>query len=181
LLVAVVVVAVFVLALTPVRTALAGGVARASSALHRAVLPSWEEVYAKSATASAEMPGHPAKLAIDPFKNTYWAAPGPVPGGLPLRLTVLFDQPVSFSRIGLTAGVWEDPRLFLAQAQPRHVRVVLPGGHSTEFDLHDSAQFQSFDIDARYVRSVEIQIVSLRSGQEGNTVNLAVVEFFENR
>jgi hypothetical protein len=169
----------FVLAVQPVRTALAHHVAGWSQDVHRAIVPSFEPVNARRASATAESPLHPASLTIDGLKNTYWTAP--TPGGRLPTLRITFPGYVSFDAIGFTPAAYEDPRQFLAQPRVHELRLTLSNGRTADLAMQNSRDFQPFEVEARGVSYVDIQIRSVFEGQHGDTIALAEVEFFEKR
>ena len=170
-----------VVALPGLRDALLTPVTSAYTAVRRYVAPTWVAVHAISARASAELPGHGAANIIDGLLDSYWAAPAPGPDQPPLVLTVVFDHPVDIDSIGFTAAASADPKQFVAEPRPHSLHLIFSNATEADLELQDTRDFQSFAVQVHGVTSIEIQIVTTWTGQSGNDVGLAQVEFFQKQ
>jgi hypothetical protein len=162
------------LALVPaVRTDVQRRVAPVVTDLRRMLLPQDSEVHPVTATATSELPGHGASMAIDSFSNTYWAAD--LRTGAQPMLTVRFAQPVDLYDFLFTSGV---PGDYQSQARPRDVHVTFSNGTSWDLTLTDQDQPQHLTFAAKHVDRVDIQIRSVYPSASGRAVVLKKVEFF---
>lgn len=167
---------VLVIGLNPAwRNPIAHGVSLMASDARRAVAPSFLQVMTPGAQATDSLPGHPAGLAVDTGKNTYWSAPAPVPG-VARVLTVTFDHPVDVDRVGFTVGGADAPALGI----PQSVHLVFTDGSVTDTQLLDTRDFQLVEVNAHHVTGVQIHIVGLWQ-QRAGAFGLAEVEFWERR
>jgi hypothetical protein len=143
------------------------------------VTTTYEPVKGVSAKATSSARGHPPTLAIDGVKNTAWAE-GVRGLGANQSLTIRFDRKVDISRVGITPGASSKEKQFRAQPRPREIRLLFHGGERT-VTLKDDAEFQSFDVSAKGVDQVTLEILSIYSGQSGKDTSIAEVEFFRKR
>jgi hypothetical protein len=168
----------FVIGLNPTwRSQIAGAPMRLAGEVRRTVAPAWNLVDA-TAQASAEVPGHQAKLAVDGWKGTYWAAPAGTSEATWPTLTITLSRAADLDKIGFTAGASADPQASLAR--PRDVRLVFSDGRTTDLQLGNVPDFQLFDVEGHRITSVRIQIRSVWP-QAATTVALAEVELFERQ
>lgn len=177
--IAAVALAVVGVTVSPLRQQVAGRLGDAVDWVRRAVVPRFEPVSALTATASSESPDHPASHAVDGFHNRWWAeaAPGPGDGE---RLFVDFGGPVDIAKVGFLSGAGEEA--FLAQPRPREVHLVFSNGATADMTLEDKTEFQVFDVEgAEGVTEVEVQILSVYAGQEGEELSLREIEFRTRR
>jgi ribosomal protein L40E len=111
--------------------------------------------------ATSSAPGHGAQGAADLLKSTWWAEGGRG-NGEGQRLVLIFDRPYDLARIGITAGAGTTAATYLNQPRPALIRVLFPSGASQDLELRDQpGVFQSFNLEARQVTSLTIQIVSV--------------------
>jgi hypothetical protein len=175
-------VVLLVIGLNPAWRAQVTGVpARVAADVRRTIAPTFVPVNATGAVANAAVPGHPAALAVDGLKDTYWAAPEGTSEATWPTLTVTLGRAADLDKIGFTAGASADPRAFLALPRPHDVHLVFSDGSTTDLQLRDVRDFQPLDVTAHRVTSVQIQIRSVWPGQTATTVALAEVEFFERQ
>ena len=154
--------------------------------LQRLLKPKIVIVRPTAATASSEDPAHPAGLAIDGKRNTFWAAAAGTPNqGVGQFVVTTFDKPVLLSHIGFTIGPLGKPEDFLTQPRPAKVHVVLSNAAGAsvgtkDVTLSDKAEFQRFVVVANNVSRVQIQVNEVNlSPQGGQQVSIAELEFFK--
>ena len=161
-----------------------GSIGNALQSVRRTVAPRYNPVNPQAATATSELPGRAAGLAIDPGDDTSWAenAPGNGEGQV---LTLTFKQPVDLARIGFVSGA--AGKDFLAQPRPRELHIVFSDASTgagrpvatSDIVLKDKVDFQVFGVDARQVTKVNIEIRSVYAGQQGDATAITDVQFFE--
>lgn len=171
-----VVVGVVGVSISPLRQDVTGWFGDRFQSIKRLVVPEFEPVNAVGASATSETEGHPAGHAVDLLKNTWWAEADPGPGD-GTQLFVELGDPVDIAKVGFLNGA-ADEETFLAQPRPREVHLVFSNGATRDVTLADSQEFQVFDVEgAAGVTSVEIQILSVYPGQDGEEMSLTEVEF----
>lgn len=164
-------VAIAVLLLGPLRQAAIDRVNRSWPAIRP------ERPVRVAATSSA--PGHGAEAAADLLKSTWWAE-GAGGDGRGQRLVLTFAQPYDLTGVGITAGAGTGAATYLNQPRPARIRLLLPGA-SKDLELRDQpGLFQRFDLDARQVTSVAIQILSVypSAGNRHHDCAITEVELF---
>jgi hypothetical protein len=151
------------------------------------VKPTLKPINATVATGKSA-PGHPPAYAIDSLANTYWAVGG-ARMGAGQRLVVKLARDAHLGAVGLTLGAQEEDLAtdFLTQPRPESVQLTFKDAEGSKVGLRtiakltDDEKFQSYKINAKDVRVVEIKILSVVPAQGGgNTVALTGVEFFES-
>lgn len=152
----------------------AGGI---FSSVRQTVAPKYEPVRPTGAEATSSAADHPPLASIDQLRNTYWAEGAPGKGeGQTLILT--FDVPAEIARVGFTPGASAKPEEFVAKGRPKELHLVFSDGSSADISLEDKAEFQDFDVVAKGVTRVEVQIVSVYGSLQSEDCALAEVEFF---
>ncbi|QFZ22272.1 NADase-type glycan-binding domain-containing protein [Saccharothrix syringae] len=133
-------------------------------------------VHPTSVTATAESAGHPALLAADNAKNTFWLAPvEPRPPALVLD----FGQEVDLRQAIVRAG---DPDDFQAAHRPKKLHLVYPTGRTFDVELADTPDEQRVKIEgSEGATSVEVHVVEVHRSLRGSEVALAEIEFFAVR
>jgi hypothetical protein len=181
---AIIVVAVLAFALIPsVRTNVTSGVTTRVSQLRVMWFPRYDAIYATSATASTSTAGHVPTLAVDHYKNTYWAASNK---DAKPYLKVLFAQPVDVAEIGFDSGASGSAAAdsFPLQPRPKAVHLVFSDGSVKDLVLRDedpsvtkNAQF--YGVTAKNVTYVEIFIETTYEvgGAAPSSVAISEVEF----
>jgi hypothetical protein len=134
-------------------------------------------VRATSVTASSAIAGHPAGRAVDPYVNTYWAAPlktDPHP-----TLTVAFGHTENVSVLLFVAG---DTAAEASEPRPKTLHIVFSNGTSHDVTLSDTAKAQQVTVSgAQGITGMTIEITSVYSSTTGNAVALSDVEFFASQ
>jgi hypothetical protein len=155
----------------------------AFTAVRKVVHPNYDPVHAIGATASTTTPGHPASLAIDTFKNTYWAATARDPRP---TLVLRFSGPQDIAEIGFRSGAsgTAPADLFTGQPRPHLVHLVFSNGYATDISLkdQDATQAQFYAIDdgkASDVTFVEVHVMTTYApaGVAPSSVAITEVEF----
>jgi hypothetical protein len=127
-----------------------------------------------SLTASSAIAGHPAARAIDPYINTYWAAP--LTTDAHPKLTVAFAHAENVSVMLFISG---DTAAEASEPRPKTLHIVFSNGTSQDVSLVDGAKAQQVSITgAQSITGMTIQIMSTYSSTSGNAVALGDVEFF---
>lgn len=145
----------------------------AKQEVNRVVMPEFEPVSASAATANVQLPDHPAPLAVDGFRNTYWSAP---PGGAQPTLVLTFSEPVDLDRAIVHNGAAEN---FQSLHRARELHMVFSTDASYDVTLSDTADPQEVDIDnGEGVTSVEIHVMSFYQSLQGNDVGISEIELF---
>lgn len=139
------------------------------------IAPQYEPVTPIDVTASSSLPDHPAESAIDNTSNRWWAE-GAEGNGEGESLVVTFAEPVDIAAVGVTPGAAETEE-FVAQPRPRQLHLVFDTGVTADLNLSDEHEFQSFEVDAPGVTSVEVQVIEVWQGQSGSDMALTTLEF----
>ena len=160
-------------AVPPVRDAVNARVQPVVTDLRKQIIPHDAPVHAVGASATGELPGHGASLAVDSFANTYWAAD--VSGGKQPVLTVLFDRPVDLYDYLFLSGA---PDNFQAQGRPRDLHIAFSDGRTWDLTLKDQPDKQQYSFTAKKVDRIEIQIRSVYPSATGSGVAIRDIEFF---
>ncbi|MGH9022440.1 MAG: NADase-type glycan-binding domain-containing protein, partial [Acidimicrobiia bacterium] len=77
--------------------------------------------------------------------------------------------------IGITSGAGEE---FDAEPRPRQLRLTFSDGQKEEIALKNNGKFQSFNVRAKGVTSVRMEILSVYPSATGTAASIAEVEFF---
>jgi hypothetical protein len=141
---------------------------------HRHFLPSTSYVRPSDARASTQLSTHPARLAIDLVKETYWAANTSSDKQPWIRLS--FGGPVDLDGILLTSGAGND---YASLARPKEVQLVFSDKSTARLTFKDDRSPISYDITAHGVTYVEIHILSIYPSAQSPDVAINEVEFFK--
>ena len=149
---------------------------KADSIIH----PSFDPVTPGPGTTSNEAvpldPEHPASMATDGFKNTYWLSPPPAADFRP-ELDVALTEQVDLARIIVHSGAADD---FQGHHRPKTLLFIFDTGASEEVDLKNTPEPQTITIDSgRDVQRFKIAITSVFESIDGTDVALDEIEFFE--
>jgi ribosomal protein L40E len=169
--IAVVVLAYFVV--PPLHDRVNSMVASAYSAAHRHFAPTTSYVRPSDAKASSQVSTHPARLAIDLIKETYWAANTSTDKQPWLRLS--FGAPVDIDGILLTSGAGND---YASLARPKQVKLLFSDKTTADLTLKDDPNPTTYDVTAHGVTYVEIHILSVYPSAQSPDVAIDEVEFF---
>lgn len=157
--------------------AISGGAGGVWDSVRGAVSPEYQPARPSGAEATSSLPDHQPELAIDGISNSYWAE-GAQGNGEGETLVLTFDRPVDLDRIGITPGASGEVEEFIAQPRPQVLHLVFSDGSATDVNLKDSAEFQTFPIEARQVTSVEVHVVSVFAALDGDDTAISEIELF---
>ncbi len=162
----------------PLRTYVNGKVgppiASVKDRAERMINPRFVPVRPAQRSATAAVPDHGPELAVDQFSNTYWAAPWDQQQ-LP-RLILVFDRPVTVTRLILTSGAGDD---FAANHRPSLLHLVYSNNQSDDIRPVDGATPQTFELaNAKDITQIEISTPEVFTAQDALTVAIAELELF---
>jgi ribosomal protein L40E len=144
------------------------------AAAHRHFAPTVSRAFPSDAKASSQLSTHPARLAIDRVKETYWAANTSTDKKPWLRLS--FGGPVDLDGILLTSGAGND---YTSLARPKQAQIAFSDKTTLELTFKDDPNPISYDISAHGVTYVEIHILSVYPSAQSPDVAITEVEFFK--
>ncbi|MGH9055814.1 MAG: NADase-type glycan-binding domain-containing protein, partial [Acidimicrobiales bacterium] len=138
--------------------------------------PNYSPVHPVGATASSAATGHPATQAIDGASNTSWQAVG----GSGQTLTITLEAPTNIGKIGFLIGDQDTPQAYLTEPRPEQITVAFATSpaYSKKITFKDTANFQSYTVDAKKATSLTITIDSVYASPQGKGVSIAEVELF---
>ncbi|WP_159012103.1 NADase-type glycan-binding domain-containing protein [Streptomyces sp. NRRL F-5123] len=129
------------------------------------------------ATASAQVPGHPAANTLDGFNNRYWAAPS-----AGATITYTFAKPIRLVDVDITNGASATLKQY--QAEGRALTIDLDttssngATHHQELTLDDHPGDQPFPTGISDVTTVRLTLRAPVGLTKGHHLALAEVEFF---
>jgi hypothetical protein len=132
------------------------------------------QVRVSSVTATSSIPGHSGDRAVDPYINTYWAAP--FGGNAQPTLSVGFAASTNVTVILVVSG---DADNYSAEPRPKLVHIVFSNGGTQDITLADTSKQQTFTLSgANGITGMTIQIKSVYPSTKGNAVSITDIEFF---
>ena len=158
----------------PLHDRVNNSVASAYAAAHRHFAPNTSYVRPSNATSSTQLSTHPARLAIDLIKETYWAANTSTDKQPWIRLS--FGGPVDIDGILLTSGAAND---YASLARPKQVQLVFSDKTTKQLTLKDDPNPITYDVSAHDITYVEIHILSVYPSAQSPDVAINEVEFFK--
>jgi ribosomal protein L40E len=141
---------------------------------HRHFAPTTSYVRPSDAKASSQLSTHPARLAIDLIKETYWAANTSTDKQPWIRLS--FGGPVDLDGLLVTSGAGND---YASLARPKQVQLVFSDKTTTKLTFKDDPNPVTYDITAHGVTYVEIHILSTYPSAQSPDVAISEVELFK--
>jgi hypothetical protein len=142
-------------------------------AVYRKVVPTLDPVRPSSVSSATAMPDHEAKLLVDTYKDTYWAAQ--LGGGHP-KITFRFDESYLLRSVIIHAGAADT---FAQDGRPSIMRLTYNTGKSENILPQDSSRAQTVDLkNTTLVTSVTVEIMDVYTGTERQTVAISEIEFF---
>jgi hypothetical protein len=130
-----------------------------------------------AASSSAER--HGPELVGDGKSNTFWSEGADGTGaGQWVRLT--FSEPVDLARVIVRPGAAGSAGQFKTQPRPRRL-VLVAGRQRAAVELTDSADPQTFGLDLRRVRTLEVRIASVYRAPSGRSCSIAEIELWRFR
>jgi hypothetical protein len=129
-------------------------------------------------SASAEVPGHPAKNTTDGLRNRYWGAPA-----TGASVTYTFGKPFRMVDLLVTNGASKEPEEYATEGRALHidVEVTTEDGerHDKRLTLSDKPGPQPFPTGISDVKTVRLVLRSATGLTRGRHLALAEVEFFQ--
>ncbi|MBV1948715.1 zinc ribbon domain-containing protein [Streptomyces sp. BV129] len=129
-------------------------------------------------TATAELPGHPARLSTDGLANRYWAIPGKT-----ASVTYTFAKPFRLVDVLVTNGPARNAEDYRSQARALHLDMDVTSEDGRvrrkEIDLSDKAGSQTIIVGMSDVTTIRLTLSSPVGLSAGRHVALAEVEFFQ--
>jgi hypothetical protein len=164
----------------PFRAAVNSVVTRIEKTVSQKVNQQFVPIRPTAVTASAQLPGHPGKLAVDGFANTHWSAPWryteDVSDDKPPKLTLTFPSRVTLTRLIVRSGDGKD---FMSHGRPIAIHLAYSNGKSDDLMLKDSVDPQTLELRAGLVvTSLELEIRSIGRTDGTTDVVLSELEFF---
>jgi len=164
-------------ALPPVRTAVNARFTTAKNHVEQIAHPTYVPVRPVGVAASRHEAGHPGRLAVDLFTNTYWLARWK-PARVPV-LTLKFSHRVILREMILHSGATGD---YTGHGRPATLHLVFSNGNSATIRPQDTSSPQTLSIPhAIGVTSVQIQVTSVYQGSGRPDVAIAEIELFALR
>ena len=144
--------------------------------------PQFDPVTVGPGTTSNETtpldPNHPATMATDGFKNTYWLSPTPTADFQP-TLDVLLTDKVDLERIIVRSGASDD---FQGHARPKTLLFVFDTGTQYEVQLKNSPDAQTVTIhNGKGVQRFKIEVTDVYQSIDGTDMGLTEIEFFKKK
>jgi hypothetical protein len=138
------------------------------------VHPTYVPVHAVKVATNMNVAGHPGRLAVDEFTNTYWLAPWN--GTKQPTLTLTFAHKVTLKEMIFYSGVDAN---YLAFGRPALLHLVFSNGASDTITPDDTDKPQTLPIKgANGITSVEVQILGVFQGSSGSNVAITEIELF---
>jgi len=157
------------------------GVLSAYRSVKARFVTTYEPVKPVSASATSSARGSGPARAIDGVKNTAWAE-GAAGLGTGQWLQIVLDRTVDLARVGITPGASDNEKAFRAASRPAAVRLEFSDGTEQKVSLRDEPAFQTFDVAAKSVRWVRLELLSAYRGQTSRQdTSIAEVEFFTKK
>ncbi|MFG3122602.1 NADase-type glycan-binding domain-containing protein [Streptomyces sp. NPDC048201] len=129
-------------------------------------------------TATAELPGHPARLSTDGLANRYWAIPGKA-----ASVTYTFAKPFRLVDVLVTNGPSRNAEDYGSQARALHLDMDVTSEDGKvrhkEIDLTDKAGPQTIILGISKVTTIRLALSSPVGLSGGRHIALAEVEFFQ--
>ncbi|QUF05509.1 zinc ribbon domain-containing protein [Actinosynnema pretiosum subsp. pretiosum] len=147
----------------------------------------WQDTLDKLATpapvgpsgtdASAQLPDHPANLAVDGASNRYWGAPA-----VGDSIEFAFAEPFRLLALIVHTGAAEDQQQFAAQGRPSSLEVVTTAEDGTtraeRVELADKPGPQQWNTGVSDVVRIRLVITGAAGQPPGGHIALGEVEFF---
>jgi hypothetical protein len=140
------------------------------------VAPNYVPVHIAGPATGPSIAGHGPTMAFDGFSNTYWAAPA---SATQPSIHAGFSPPADIAKVLITPG---DPSDFESQPRPHTIRLDFMDAKGVvvftkQFDLQDTQDFQTLDVDANGAASITITVLSVYQSTSGKNVSITEVEF----
>lgn len=167
---------------SPFRSWVNDGYTSAKDEVMSIIRPSYDPVTAGPGTVSNESRPldrkHPALMATDGFKNTYWIARPPGDGVRP-ELTVKLTERADLAKIIVHNGASDD---FQGFHRPKTMLFIFDNGTSDEVSLKNTPEPQTVNLSGGSdVRRFKIAITDVYESIDGKAMALTEVELFKKR
>ncbi|MFD5825205.1 NADase-type glycan-binding domain-containing protein [Lentzea sp. NPDC060358] len=136
----------------------------------------WVPVRQSSIAAAQERPEHPAALAMDNDKGTFWAAPTDPKTA---ALTIRFDHATDLRRMIVYSG---DPKKYLGSQRPQRLTLVFDTGKTHDVTLTDQPDQQEHAIaNGDGVTQVQVLVAGVYPSAESTDTVISEIELFEKQ
>lgn len=144
--------------------------------------PQFDPVTAGPGTTSNEVtplnPDHPATMATDGFKNTYWLSPPPSAAFRP-ELDVALTEKVDLAKVIVRSGASDD---FQGHHRPKTLLFIFDNGNQFEAQLKNTPEAQTVTIhNGAGVQRFKIAITAIYESINGTDMGLTEIEFFKKK
>lgn len=144
--------------------------------------PQFDPITAGPGTTSNEVtpldPDHPAAMATDGFKNTYWLSAPPSEGFRP-ELDVALTEKVDLAKIIVRTGASDD---FQGHHRPKTMLFIFDNGEQYEVQLKNTPDEQKITIhNGSGVQRFKIAVTAIYESINGTDMGLTEIEFFKKK
>ena len=144
--------------------------------------PQFDPVTAGPGTTSNEVtpldPAHPAAMATDGFKNTYWLSPPPSDTFRP-ELDVALTEKIDLAKIIVRTGASDD---FQGHHRPKTLLFIFDNGQQFEAQLKNTPDAQTVTIhNGGGVQRFKIAVTAIYESINGTDMGLTEIEFFKKK
>ena len=144
--------------------------------------PQFDPVTAGPGTTSNEgtplNPDHPATMATDGFKNTYWLSAPPGEGFSP-TLDVTLTEKVDLAKIIVRSGASDD---FQGHHRPKTLLFIFDNGQQYEAQLKNTPDEQKITIhNGGGVQRFKIEVTAIYQSINGTDMGITEIEFFKKK
>jgi hypothetical protein len=141
--------------------------------------PKFDPVTAGPGTTSNEAtpldPNHPAAMATDGFKNTYWLSPPPSADFRP-ELDIALTEKADLARIIVRTGASDD---FQGHHRPKTLLFIFDNGASQQVELKNTPDPQTISISGKGVQRFKVAVTDIYESIDGTDMALTEIEFFK--
>jgi hypothetical protein len=146
------------------------------------IRPQFDQVTVGPGTTSNEVtpldPAHPATMAVDGFKNTYWLT-GPPSDAFRPELDVQLTEQIDLEKIIVRTGASDD---FQGHHRPKSLLFIFDTGASDEVELKNTPDPQTVTIrNGKDVQHFKIAVTSIYESLNGTDLGLTEIEFFKKK
>jgi hypothetical protein len=144
--------------------------------------PQFDPVTAGPGTTSNEAtpldPAHPAAMATDGFKNTYWLSAPPSDTFRP-ELDVALTEKVDLAKVIVRTGASDN---FQGHHRPKTLLFIFDNGQQYEAQLKNTPDAQTVTIhNGGGVQRFKIRVTAIYESINGTDMGLTEIEFFKNK
>lgn len=146
--------------------------------------PRLDPIHAVGITSTSADPSHPAALAIDTYRNTFWlpAVVGADGHGIGQSLLLTFDRKVTIRQIIVTPGINVNEGDFLKNPTPNDIELIYncDNAHPEDITVKDQAKGEANRLsNAKNVRTLTVTIKSINPHQgPGQVAAITEIELF---